>query len=144
MIEHNPKTTRRITQTEALEILHSEHERGHVHSAFFKDAMLNRFFSLCNCCTCYCGGMEMMKRYGEPMMSPSGYVAKTNPVALHQLWRLRESMPVQRLVDKEKKLVMDYEKCMGCGACVDKCPKEAKSLARDENKGIPLDVRAMA
>ena len=39
LLEHNPQSTRRLTQAEAVELLRAEHQRGHVHSAWFKDAM---------------------------------------------------------------------------------------------------------
>jgi hypothetical protein len=32
---------------------------------------------------------------------------------------------------------------MGCGVCAGQCPSQAVSLARDECKGIPLDVWAL-
>ena len=60
--EHHAKRSRRITSDEAAEILRAEHERGHVHHAFFKDAMLGRFYAICNCCTCCCGAMQAAKR----------------------------------------------------------------------------------
>ena len=41
-------------------------------------------------------------------------------------------------------IVIDWQKCMGCGVCVSKCPNQALSLVRDERKGIPLDVRMLA
>jgi len=33
---------------------------------------------------------------------------------------------------------------MGCGVCIDVCPSHARSLVRDERKGVPLDVRLLA
>ena len=52
------------TQSEAVEILRAEHERGHVHHAFFKDAMLGRFYAICNCCSCCCGAMQAFRERG--------------------------------------------------------------------------------
>ncbi len=52
VLEHHPRRARRITPDEATEILRAEDERGHVHHAFFKDAMLGRFYAICNCCSC--------------------------------------------------------------------------------------------
>jgi Fe-S-cluster-containing hydrogenase component 2 len=40
----------------------------------------------------------------------------------------------------EEKAAVAYEKCMGCGACVDQCPAGAISLVQDPQKGVPLDV----
>ena len=41
-------------------------------------------------------------------------------------------------------VVVNWEKCMGCGVCVGQCTHGALTLARDERKGIPLDVRSLA
>ncbi|NLE76353.1 MAG: 4Fe-4S ferredoxin, partial [Chloroflexi bacterium] len=46
--EHQPTRSRWITPHEAVEILQQEDARGHVHHAFFKDAMLGRFYAICN------------------------------------------------------------------------------------------------
>ncbi len=41
---------------------------------YYKDAMLGRFYAICNCCSCCCGAMEA-QRNGTPMIASSGYVA---------------------------------------------------------------------
>jgi ferredoxin len=91
VIEHHPERARWITQGEAVEILEAEHERGHVHHAFFKDAMLERFYAICNCCSCCCGAMQA-HRNGTPMLASSGYVAQ-----------------------------VDNTLCIGCGDCEEYC-----------------------
>ena len=35
---------------------------------------------------------------------------------------------------------VNYEKCMGCGVCVDKCEQGAIALVRDEPNGAPLEI----
>ncbi|MFH1085318.1 MAG: hypothetical protein V1772_06115 [Chloroflexota bacterium] len=52
ILEHHPTHARALTPDEAVEILRAEAARGHVHHAFFKDAMLDRFYAICNCCSC--------------------------------------------------------------------------------------------
>jgi len=66
--EHHPERSRWISQKEAVEILRAEQERGHVSHAYFKDAMLGRFYAICNCCSCCCGAMEA-QRNGTPMIA---------------------------------------------------------------------------
>ena len=78
ILEHHPAKSRRLTTDEAVEMLEAEHQRGHVHAAYFKDAMLNRFYAICNCCKCCCGGIESMVKHGVPMMTSSGYLAEVN------------------------------------------------------------------
>ncbi len=141
--EHHPDTSRRLTQTEALDLLAAEHDRGHLHSAWFKDAMLDRFYAICNCCKCCCGGIQVMNS-GVPMMAASGYVAERNPDLCGQCGACVEACPFHALSMNGGGPQLEFDKCLGCGVCESQCPNQAVSLKRDERKGIPLDVRALA
>ena len=137
--EHHPRHSRQITRDEAIAILKAEDDRGHVHHAFFKDAMLERFYAICNCCECCCGAMQA-HRSGTPMLASSGYVSQVDEdfcigcgdcVPYCQFQALE-------LVDGYNHVI--YEKCMGCGVCTSKCEQHALSLVRDESKGVPLEI----
>ena len=143
LLEHNPQSSRRLTQQEALELLESEHERGHLHSAWFKDAMLDRFYAICNCCKCCCGGIQAMTQYGIPMVASSGYVAQVDETLCTGCSTCEEACPFEAIQMNETAIV-NREVCMGCGVCVGQCPNEAMSLVRDERKGMPLDIRLLA
>ncbi|MDI6764103.1 MAG: 4Fe-4S binding protein [Thermodesulfobacteriota bacterium] len=143
VLEHNPQSSRRLTQAEALELLEAEYKRGHLHSAWFKDAMLDRFYAICNCCKCCCGGINAMARYGIPMMVSSGYIAKVDETSCTACGTCVGSCAFGVLSLNEVSKV-NWEKCMGCGVCVGQCTSEAMSLVRDEKKGIPLDVRLLS
>ncbi len=143
VLEHNPRSSRKITKEEALEILREEHERGHLHSAWFKDACLDRFYSICNCCKCCCGGIEAMVKYGTPMMASSGYVAFVDKEACRACGVCVEACPFEALFLEENRVSLIWERCMGCGVCVARCKFDAISLVRDETKGEPLDVRIL-
>ncbi len=144
ILEHHPQTSRRLSQAEALELLEAEHERGHVHSAWFKDAMLNRFYAICNCCKCCCGGITAMTKNGLPMMASSGYVAEVSQELCNQCGTCVEACPFNALSLNDSSVARNWEACMGCGVCEVKCATQAVSLVRDEKKGIPLDVRMLA
>lgn len=142
VLEHHPRTGRRLTQEEALRLLEEEHERGHVHSAWFKDVMLNRFYAICNCCKCCCGGIEAMTKQNTPMLAASGYVARVDAESCTACGTCVDACPFGALSINDT-AVLDWDKCMGCGVCVDRCPSKVISLVRDEGKGVPLDVRAL-
>ena len=142
VLEHHPGTSRRILPDEALEILIAEHRRGHVHSAWFKDACLNRFFAICNCCPCCCGGIEAMLRWGVRMMAPSGFAAQVDSDRCQGCGRCQSACAFGALQVNGRANV-DVERCMGCGVCVDTCQQAALSLQREPSRGIPLDVRAL-
>jgi len=144
VLEHNPKTSRRLTQAEALELLRAERERGHMHSAFFGHPLLDRFFTICNCCKCCCGAIEAMVKYGMPLIASSGYVAQVDETLCTACGTCVDACPFDALSIEDETSTMDWEKCIGCEVCVALCPNEARSLVRDESKGIPLDVRLLA
>jgi ferredoxin len=141
-LEHHPNDAGRLTPAEALELLEAEHQRGHVHSAWFKDVTLNRFYAICNCCKCCCGGIEKM-RQGVRMMASSGYVAEIESALCANCGDCAEACPFGALSGNGGGITRDWRLCMGCGVCEVTCPTSAISLVRDERKGIPLDVRAL-
>jgi ferredoxin len=140
--EHHSKRSRWITSDEAAEILRAEHERGHVSHAFFKDAMLGRFYAICNCCACCCGAMQA-HRNGVPMLASSGYVSLSDDDLCIGCGECVPSCQFHALSLDGGRSIVDLEKCMGCGVCVDRCAMGALSLVRDESKGIPLDMDAL-
>jgi hypothetical protein len=67
VIDHNP-TAKRLSQKEALDLLEVVHQRGWVHTAWFKDATLDRFYVICNCCSCCCGGLKAMMQLKQSLI----------------------------------------------------------------------------
>jgi len=137
--QHHPGRSRRITAEQAVAILNAEDERGHVHHAFFKDAMLQRFYAICNCCKCCCGAMQA-QRSGTPMLASSGYVSVVDQELCIGCGDCAPYCQFEALSAIEDLNRVDYDKCMGCGVCVSKCPQQALSLVPDTAKGVPLEV----
>jgi len=137
IIEHHPKRSRWISQDEAVSILRAEHERGHVHHAFFKDAMLNRFYAICNCCSCCCGAMQA-NRNGTPMLASSGFIATAEVDRCVGCGCCVDACPFDALAIEDGVVRIDEEKCMGCGVCVSKCTQRTLTLTRMPEKGAPL------
>ena len=142
VMEHNPGTTRWISQDEAVGIIEAEDKRGHVHHAFFKDAMLGRFYAICNCCSCCCGAIHAHQN-GTPMLASSGYVARIDEDLCMACGTCADNCQFGALATGDLRMEVDQLKCMGCGVCVDKCPEEAISIQRDESKGEPLEIFAL-
>lgn len=141
-LEHHPRRTRRISSEEAVAILQAEHERGHVHHAFFKDAMLGRFYAICNCCSCCCGAIRAWQS-GVPMLASSGYVVRVDEEQCVGCGLCARSCPFQALAVEDRRVVADTARCMGCGVCTSVCKREALSLERDPSKGEPLEIREL-
>ncbi len=142
VMEHNPGKARWITRQDAVEILEAEDKRGHVHHAFFKDAMLGRFYAICNCCACCCGALHA-HQHGTPMLASSGYVAQIDLDVCVGCAECVETCQFGALGMGGQHSQVDFEKCMGCGVCVEQCPTGAISLKREPAKGEPLEILAM-
>jgi ferredoxin len=137
--EHHPGHSRRISRDEAVAILKAEDARGHVHHAFFKDAMLDRFYAICNCCECCCGAMQA-QRNGTPMLASSGYISHVDTDLCMGCGDCHAYCQFHALevVDSMNRVI--YENCMGCGVCTSKCEHGALSLVQDDAKGVPLEI----
>jgi ferredoxin len=142
VLEHHPRRSRRISGEEASAILDEELERGHVHHAFFKDAMLGRFYAICNCCLCCCGAMQA-SRNGSPMLIASGYLAQVDPALCIGCGVCEASCPFQAIELMHGISSVLYETCMGCGICAHECTEGAIQLVLDSTKGEPLLVKSL-
>ncbi|PKO13957.1 MAG: 4Fe-4S ferredoxin [Chloroflexi bacterium HGW-Chloroflexi-10] len=140
--EHIPEKSRWITQAEALQILEEENQRGHVHHAFFKEAMLDRFYAICNCCACCCGAMQFHQK-GIPMLASSGYVADIDLQLCENCGSCQDFCQFTALnFDSTGQNQVNWNLCMGCGICVEHCPQNAIRLHLDPLKGVPLSISA--
>jgi ferredoxin len=140
--EHHPRRSRWITPEEAVGILRDEDERGHVHHAFFKDAMLERFYAICNCCACCCGAMQA-HRTGVPMLASSGYVCRVDTGDCVACGACIDACQFGAISLNGGAAVVDEDACMGCGVCISTCAPDALSLLRDVSRGEPLNIRAL-
>ena len=140
-LEHHPESSRRITPQEAEQILQEEDERGHVHHAFFKDAVMGRFYAICNCCSCCCGAMKA-HRNGIPMLISSGYVCEVDEEACAGCGECEEACQFEAITVNGSAEI-DPEKCMGCGVCVNLCTQNALFLSRDESRPEPLEIQKL-
>lgn len=137
--EHHADKSRWITAEEAITILEEEDERGHVHHAFFKDAMLGRFYAICNCCSCCCGAMRA-QRNNVPMLCSSGYLATVNEEMCEGCGTCADYCQFEAISVVNGKSHIDESKCMGCGICTSKCDHDALSLRLAPEKGVPFEL----
>jgi ferredoxin len=139
ILEHHPRRARPVSSDEALAILEAEHRRGHVHHAFFKDAVLGRFYAICNCCACCCGAMQAW-RNGVPMLASSGYVSQVSPESCSGCGICVNACPFEALGLESGVAVVEQACCLGCGVCESICPQGAHSLVLDPHRSEPLKI----
>ncbi len=94
VLDHHPDKARRLTVEEALRIIEEEDRRGHIHTAWFKDAMHDRFYTICNCCPCCCLGMKSFFR-GTPRIAHSGYSPEIDEDLCVACGSCRSHLPLQ-------------------------------------------------
>jgi ferredoxin len=142
VLEHHPDRSKTITSEEAVTLLQQEQERGHVHHAFFKDAMLGRFYAICNCCSCCCGAIQAM-RNGSPMITSSGYVAVVEDEFCIGCELCQDACNFEALSSIDGVTHVQDSLCMGCGLCVETCQEDAIHLKLDSSRGIPLEITSL-
>lgn len=140
VVDHQPGKARRITVEEALDILDKEEKRGHIHTAWFKEVMHNRFYCICNCCTCCCLGMASYNR-GVPRLVHSGYTPVMDVKQCKSCDKCVSTCPFQAWEPQlEGSPRLHDHKCMGCGLCISHCPTNALSLNLAPHRGLPLSI----
>jgi Pyruvate/2-oxoacid:ferredoxin oxidoreductase delta subunit len=140
--DHHPNRSWWIDSSEAIEILRAEEQRGHVHHAFFKDAMLGRFYAIRNCCACCCGAMGAHQR-GTPMLATSSYVSSVDQELCIACGDCSEYCQFSAIQVDNGYAAVEQEICMGCGICASHCEHEAITLFHDASRGEPLEIQKL-
>ena len=141
VMEHHADKARWVERDEAVAILEAEEQRGHVHHAFFKQAVLGRFYAICNCCSCCCGAMQA-HQHVTPMLASSGYLSRVDVENCAGCGACVAVCQFHALSLAGGHSQVDEALCMGCGVCVSHCPNEALALELAPHKGAPLELPA--
>jgi ferredoxin len=133
--------TRAITKKEALQILQETEEAGLIHSS---SNIREGHFYICNCCTCCCGIMRGISKFGiENSVAKSDFFATVDPEVCTGCGTCvkRCQFGAPSLVDEISRV--DQKRCVGCGLCVMTCPSEAMTLVRKPEDQISPPPRNM-
>lgn len=108
---------RRIDHDEAVRILQDCEREGLVH---FVDNAEGRIRSLCNCCSCACILLSVLKRDQGNAGGPSRYVVRYSGAVVPELARCVQVCPMEAL-SYNGTLTVNHRRCIGCGLCVSRC-----------------------
>lgn len=119
---------RHVSLKEAADILKRANESGLVHMSLYMPD--HEVFALCSCCSCCCHDLQIIKRTGRnDIMVRSEYVAVTDFDTCIHCGDCEERCPFDARIIQEAELHYDDGKCAGCGLCVTTCPVDAISMA---------------
>jgi len=124
----NMPHVRPITKEEAERILHQAEEAGLIHCTYNQQHSL---YYICNCCTCCCGIIRGMVKYGHHhALARSDFFSVVDTNACSGCQACVERCHFGALSVMENVCMVDTERCMGCGLCVSACPSDALHLRR--------------
>ena len=128
---------KKITKTEAIEILKESEKYGLVHKAFHTkaDPELEEL-GLCNCCQCCCGNFQAFYNGTSPTHTLTSYRAQINEKLCVGCGNCAKNCPVQAANLSESIAVIDQDRCIGCGLCVNQCPEKAIELTKTELRKV--------
>lgn len=136
---------RRLSQTEAQEVLDLCHRKGYVHNCYFKDGAGQQNYAICNCDPQCCASISAHKllraldiQHGP--LATSGRKAEIDPVLCCGAEVCREVCPFDAIQANASGALTITSRCMGCGTCADACP-QAAIVVHDPVAGLrPLEI----
>jgi ferredoxin len=118
---------RHVSLTEAAEILRKASESGLVHLSLYMPN--HEIYALCSCCSCCCHDLQIIEQFDrKDLMVRSEYVAVTDFEACIHCGDCIERCIFGARVYQDEQLDYNPEVCVGCGLCVTICPVEATTM----------------
>ncbi len=125
---------RKIDYEEAVDIIHMCEDVGLVHHA---DNCEENIHTLCNCCPCCCGALNMLRRGQSNVISPSRFVVFYENEKCSLCEKCLPKCPTHARSIQGEKMVVHTNQCIGCGLCVTVCPQGANGMVfRDRSPKI--------
>ena len=145
-LDHGEKYhAKRISQSEAIDLIREFRKRGHLTQAFFKVATGGSTGVICNCHPDTCVSLkatEFARRFNRDltMNADAGYAVRHDDGKCRACGACIEVCPVDVLELDGKEWKFDRQRCLGCELCVEHCENGALTLYRDTEKPVPLDI----
>ena len=85
---------------------------------------------ICNCCSCCCGVMKNITKYGNPnAITKSNYYAVNDVENCNACGICVERCQVHAIRIEDDVTIIERDRCIGCGLCVSMCATGSLSLA---------------
>jgi len=93
---------------------------------------------VCCCCGCCCGVLTAAKLYDQPSRYlHSNFFAEINAESCTSCETCIERCPMDAIHQTNDHMVTDFDRCIGCGACVPTCKDRAINLVKKEYEYVP-------
>jgi NAD-dependent dihydropyrimidine dehydrogenase PreA subunit len=114
---------RRISKTEAFDMLKEVRDKGAVHSVVHdRDDYRRPIIAICNCCWDCCGILKPYNMGSVPLMYHASYAASIKADAdCKGCGNCERFCPTTAMRLADKKVSLKGDKCIGCGQCALQC-----------------------
>jgi Pyruvate/2-oxoacid:ferredoxin oxidoreductase delta subunit len=120
---------RKITITEANEILDKTTQYGLVHLTLYVEG--HQIDAICSCCSCCCSDLRAILDFGIlDLVLKSDYRVVFDKEKCINCGNCIERCHFKAYTQKHSRIVFSPEKCYGCGLCVMSCPVEVVMLVK--------------
>ena len=93
---------------------------------------------ICNCCSCHCGILQSIKSAAVPSGgATSGFMVMVDEEKCTGCGDCIDRCPMEALSMQDDIVVRDADRCIGCGLCISVCPTSALRMEPREQRLIP-------
>lgn len=98
---------------------------------------------ICNCCGCCCSALHGITKKKIPhAIAPTGFILIVDEEKCNGCGACTKKCQIQALELVDEKAKLDHINCLGCGSCIKFCKQDALSLVQRENPPkIPKNMK---
>jgi len=131
---------RQVSKEEAKKALDRAEEAGLVHEALNVKEAKDALF-ICNCCGCCCAILRGITQLKIPTaVAKSNFMAVVDEERCVGCGECVERCHIDAISLDDSVIEINYDRCIGCGVCVPSCPEEALSMKKREIQIAPPDT----